>query len=221
MFMCMRLSRTPTIWRSCRSHSSQAQPSRCSTAAPEPCTTLLLPTTTIIIFSTRRPPPHLPPSRWTPSAGQPAPPPCLPQWLPLLPPPPPPPASAGTSHRPDFQLRARLGPPSWHAAPCPSPARTWPAICVRSYVMQTSIRTQGLSTPCRSSPQREGAHQPAHLAPSAQQGWTGGVGEMGEEREGGRSHSGSGGLALRSCGRCMSELRPAISELRHTQTELI
>lgn len=213
----------PMTWRSCRSPSSRARPSRCSTAVPGPCTTLLLllPTTTTT-FSTRRPPPYPLPSRWTPSAGQPAPPPCLLQQPPPPPLPPPPPASVGMSPPPDFQPRARPAHPSCRAAPCPFPARTWPATCVRLYAMLTSIRTRGLSTPCRSSPLREGARQPAPSAPSAQQGSTGRAAEMEEEEEGRageRRRSGTGGLALRSCGRCTSEPRPATSELRHTHTD--
>lgn len=217
--MCVLVPRMPTTWQSCRSPSNRARPSRSSTAAPEPCTTLLLPTTIIITCSIRRPLSRPPLNRWTPSARQPAPLPCPHQQPPA---PPPPPASAGMSPQPGSQPRARHAPPSWHAAPCPSPARTLPATCARSSATPTSTRTWGPSTPCRSSPPREGAHQPAPSAPSARRGWRGGASgkEQGEGRGGGRRRLGSGGLALRSCGRCMSEPRPATSEFRHMQTNL-
>lgn len=205
----------PTTWQSCRSPSSRARPSQCSTAALEPCTTLLLPTIITITSSTRRPPSHPLPSRWTPSAGQPAPQPCLPLQLPLPPRPPQRPVSAGTSPPPGCRPRARPVPRSWPVVPCPSPARTWPATCVRSSAMLTSIQTRDLLTPCRSSPPRVGARLPAPSAPSVQRGWMEAAAEKGEQRRGGRRRSGSGGLALRSFGRCTSEPRPATSELQH------
>uniref|UniRef100_A0A669B5L2 Si:ch211-186j3.6 n=1 Tax=Oreochromis niloticus TaxID=8128 RepID=A0A669B5L2_ORENI len=60
-----------------------------------------------------------------------------------------------------------------------------------------------------------GARLPAPSAPSVQRGWMEAAAEKGEQRRGGRRRSGSGGLALRSFGRCTSEPRPATSELQH------
>lgn len=166
LFGCFSLfaSRTPTIWRSCRSLSSPARPSQCSTADPEPCTTLRLTTTSC---TRRLLPLRLPFIHWNPSVEQPAPPPCLPLQPPPPPRLPPPPASAGMFPHPDFPRRAKHDPLSCPAAPFPSPARTWPATCVRSYVMRTSIRTLGPSTRCRFSPPREAARPPVPSAPSA------------------------------------------------------
>lgn len=204
------VSRMPTTWLSCRSLSSPVQPSQCSTAAPEPCTTLRLTT----ISYTRRllRPPFI---HWTLSVEQPAPPP----FLRLQPPPPPlpprPQASAGTSPHPDFPHRARHDPLSCPVAPSPSPARTWPATCVRSYAMQTSIRTLGPSTRCRFSPLRAEARLPVPSAPSARLDWTEEAVAMRVKTQG-RRRSGTGDHVLRSCGPCMNKLRRAIS--KHTLT---
>lgn len=181
MFISSFVSRMPTTWRSCRSPSSQARPNQCSTAGPEPCTTLLLTTTTTTTFSIRHTLLHPLRRHWSPLAGQPVPPLCLPLWLPPRPLPPLQPAYAGTSPQPDSLLRVKPDPPNYHTDPCPSPARTWHATCVRSYVMLTSIQTRGLSTHCRSSPLKEGVHPLAPSAPLVRLDWMEGATEMAEE----------------------------------------
>lgn len=149
--------RTPMTWQSSRSRCSPARLSRCSTADREPSTTILPPSSNSNTFASPTPPPE--------------------RVQPPLPPPYPqePPPSAGTCPPAALRLKARLQipaeRPSWPVRACRSPARTWPATCVKLSVMPTSTRKRHLSTPCRSSPRRGAARWPGHWAPSAPLGW--------------------------------------------------
>ncbi len=128
-------------WQSSRSPCSPARPSQCSTAGREPSTTTTLPpSSNSNTFASLTPPP---------------------ERAQLPPPPPSPreqPPSVGTYPPAVLRLKARLQipakQPSWPARACLSPARTWPATCVKLSVMPTSTQRRRPLTRCRSSPPR-------------------------------------------------------------------
>ncbi len=183
--------RTPMTWQSSRSPCSLARPSRCSTAGREPSTTHPPSQQQQQHFCQPDPPSRVGTATTTSSISSEQPP------------------SVGTYPPAALRLKARLQipaeRPSWPARACRSPARTWPATCVKLSVMPTSTQRRHLSTRCRSSPLRGAARWPGHWVPSALLGWK-------RERRQVTSVWKSGGRASRSWKPSTSGQRAATSK---------